>query len=377
MDRMDSAPSEPPTTVPTAKKREYLKQSDVPEFPLEDALRIARVIAEQYGKHATRPADIAIALDLLPGGRQFKGLSGSAVAYELTDAAAQAEAIGLTELGRRAVAPTEEGDDVVALREAFLRPRVIREFLERYDGSMLPTDERIGRNVLDSLGVPMGRAAETLAQIVSTAEELGLLADVRGKKVVNLLGGAPPRLHAVAPPDAQESVAKGTELDQATDDVPLADEAPLESPVALVPQENRKVFVSHGSNRKIVDQLKDMLVFGQFEPVISVERESTSKPVPEKVLDDMRSCGAGIIHVGVESVITDAEGGEHRQLNSNVLIEIGAAMALYGRNFILLVEDGTQLPSNLQGLYEVRYEGTTLDATATMRLLRAFNDFER
>jgi predicted nucleotide-binding protein len=58
-----------------------------------------------------------------------------------------------------------------------------------------------------------------------------------------------------------------------------------------------------------------------------------------------------------------------------VLIEIGAAMALYGRRFILLVEKGATLPSNLQGLYEVRYEGEKLDYDATMRLLKAFNDF--
>jgi predicted nucleotide-binding protein len=136
------------------------------------------------------------------------------------------------------------------------------------------------------------------------------------------------------------------------------------------------VFVTHGSDRKIVEQLKGMLEFGEFEPVIAVERETTSKPVPDKVLDEMRSCGAGIIHVGVERVITDTEGEEHRQLNPNVLVEIGAAMALYGRNFILLVEEGTTLPSNLQGLYEVRYHGKTLDADATMRLLKAFKDFK-
>ena len=62
-------------------------------------------------------------------------------------------------------------------------------------------------------------------------------------------------------------------------------------------------------------------------------------------------------------------------LNPNVLIEIGAALALYKRNFILLVEKGVQLPSNLQGLYEVRYEGGKLDYEATMKLLRAFSDF--
>jgi len=69
-------------------------------------------------------------------------------------------------------------------------------------------------------------------------------------------------------------------------------------------------------------------------------------------------------------------GAEHPQLNSNVLIEIGAAMALYGRNFILLVEEGASLPSNLQGLYEVRYEGKSMDAGATMKLLKAFKAFK-
>ena len=50
-------------------------------------------------------------------------------------------------------------------------------------------------------------------------------------------------------------------------------------------------------------------------------------------------------------------------------------MALYGRKFILLVEKGASLPSNLQGLYEVRHEGGKLDYESTMKLLKAFNDF--
>lgn len=90
----------------------------------------------------------------------------------------------------------------------------------------------------------------------------------------------------------------------------------------------------------------------------------------------MRSCGAGIIHVGTEQTITDAEGNDHVVLNENVLIEIGAAMALWGDNYILLVEEGTKLPSNLQGLYEARYQGTALDHDATMKLLRTFKEFK-
>jgi predicted nucleotide-binding protein len=93
-------------------------------------------------------------------------------------------------------------------------------------------------------------------------------------------------------------------------------------------------------------------------------------------MDDMRSCAAAIVHVGTEMKVLDEEGKEFRMLNPNVLIEIGASMALYGRRFILLVEKGVTLPSNLQGLYEVRYEGSKLDYDATMKLLKAFNDFK-
>ena len=94
-------------------------------------------------------------------------------------------------------------------------------------------------------------------------------------------------------------------------------------------------------------------------------------------MDDMRGCYAGIVHVGTEKVLLDDKGEEHRIVNPNVLIEIGAAMALFGRRFVLLVETGVTLPSNLQGLYEVRYEGTKLDHDATMKLLKAFTEFRK
>ena len=66
----------------------------------------------------------------------------------------------------------------------------------------------------------------------------------------------------------------------------------------------------------------------------------------------------------------DRDGGEHSKINDNVLIEIGAAMALYGKKVVLLVEKGLALPSNLQGLYRCDFEGDRLDYDATMKLLK-------
>src|SRR5205814_9424795 len=89
-----------------------------------------------------------------------------------------------------------------------------------------------------------------------------------------------------------------------------------------------------------------------------------------------RGSGAAIIHVDADRTITDKDGTEHVLLNPNVLIEIGAAMAFYGRRFILLVRDGVKLPSNLQGLFEVRYTGETLDAVSTIKLLEEIKDIK-
>jgi len=110
---------------------------------------------------------------------------------------------------------------------------------------------------------------------------------------------------------------------------------------------------------------------------VSVERESVAQPVPDKVMNDMRTCGAGIIHIEDEVRLLDEEATQHIMLKQNVLIEIGAAMALFGRRFILLVKEGVELPSNLRGLYEVRYGGDKLDGDVTIRLLKAINEMKK
>jgi predicted nucleotide-binding protein len=93
-------------------------------------------------------------------------------------------------------------------------------------------------------------------------------------------------------------------------------------------------------------------------------------------MNDMRSCSAAIIHIDVEQRIVHDDGTTHIIPNPNVLIEVGAVMALYGRRFILLVRQGIKLPSNLQGLFEVRYDGDKLDGNATIKLLKAINDIK-
>jgi hypothetical protein len=171
---MPRSRKKPENAAPTERKepkRRYISQSDVPRHSLDEALRIPHAIADNYGKEPTSPLDVATALQIQPTSGTFRSLAGAAMAYDLTDGGPNVESIGLTKLALRIVAPTEEGDDLVAKREALMRPRVVREFLEKYNGSKIPA-ENIGMNVLERIGVPPEATERTFRLIVNGADDL-------------------------------------------------------------------------------------------------------------------------------------------------------------------------------------------------------------
>lgn len=357
------------------QKRTYLKQSDVPSASLEEAVRIPMALFDHYGGKPAAPIQVAKALNMAPNGSQIQVLSGAAIAFGLIEGGAQASLISVTDLARRILRPKEEGSEIAARREAILRPRVFAEFLRQYDGSPLPRTD-IGQNVLEDMGVPRERTDEVLERIVSSAVSVGFIEEIKGKQYVSLQGASHLADHSTESEPTSQLLDTPDEAELPKPaDPPSNARSPL-SEAIMDDARRRRVFVTHGKNRALVDPIKKLLEYGELDPVVSVDRQSVSKPVPEKVMDDMRSCGAAIIHVDAEQVIVDRDGSEHVFLNPNVLIEIGAAMAFYGKRFILLVRDGVKLPSNLQGLYEVRYTGDTLDANGTIKMLDAIKDIK-
>lgn len=351
------------------KNKKRLNQLDVPAYSLEHAMRVPIAVFENYAGGPSKPIDVAAAMDLSPTSSQFRMLTGSAIAYGLTEGGAQSQEIALTELANKILQPLEEGIDLDAKRESLLKPRIIGEFVNKYDGSPIPKDQ-IAQNVLTSMGVPNERASDVLALILEGAEGLGLITEIKGKKYVNL---SSPKARPAAPlPEVDELNYEDDDPVTAFTPEPVTTTTTGQSESTPI-SNNKRVFITHGRNKTFIEPIKKLLSFGEMEAVVSVEKQSVSQPVPEKVMNDMRGCGAAIIHVEDELTLLDKDAKEHVMLNPNVLIEIGAAMALYKKRFILLVKDGVKLPSNLQGLYEVRYSGESMDGEATIKLLEAIN----
>ncbi|MBS0646787.1 MAG: nucleotide-binding protein [Verrucomicrobia bacterium] len=372
-------PKPEPKKVEETAKRMYVSQSDVPNHSLEEAIKVAQSIYDDYGGKATPPHQVAIALDISPAGKKWQNLAGASIAYGLTNGGCKSAVITVTDLGKRIVAPEEEGDDDFAKVDACLNPKIIKDFFLKYDKAKFPKD-LIAKNVLVSQGVPKEKADEVYDIILANGNFVGLIQETKTGPFVYIDKS---KLTPVEKTNGDSSTPVVT-VEKDDDELPeeLAAKLNFKKPVKEVTSETDfnvkpKVFISHGKNRKIVDQLKEILTFGQFEVVVSVDKESTAISVPEKVFSDMRDCNAAVIHVEGELELLDKDGNVHNTINQNVLIEIGAAMALYGKRFILLCESSLKLPSNLQGLYRCNYDGKELSYESTMKLLKAFNEFRQ
>jgi predicted nucleotide-binding protein len=381
------APADEPDSAPERKRRKAIAQTDIPSVDLDEALRVARALGDDYAFQPSTPLDIARSVGMQPGSGPFRTLLGASAAYGLTEGSAWAEKITITPVGRRVVRPTEDGDDLAAKREAFMKPHVTRKFLTSYNRGKVPRDE-IARNVLaEKFEIPGSEAARVFKQVIDDARSLGLLTDIGGVEYVQLDAALVNPVAAPAPTreddhGKDENASPNGDF-RALFEPPtprpetVAATAPPAATVAPTPPATlRKMFMTHGSNKAFVELLKQLLKYGELEAVVAEQRETSAVPVPDKVIGAMRGCGSAIIHVDAERTITDPDGNEHVLLNENVLIEIGAAMALYDKRFILLVREGVKLPSNLQGLYQLRYTGDTLDAATALKLLEAITDIK-
>jgi predicted nucleotide-binding protein len=212
---------------------------------------------------------------------------------------------------------------------------------------------------------------------VAAAGKLGTITKGRGGNATRLtldknevsafLEGGP----ATPPWEETEDAEEGG----AAEEEHVSEEAPVDpTPEAPTEIEPMRVFISHGSNHDVVEQIEIMLGLADFKAEIAEAEETAAIPVSKKVLGAMRRCQAGIIAVTVDEGRKDDE--DRYVLNENVLIEIGAAFVLYDERVVLLWDKRLDVPSNLQGLYRCEFEGDELSWTAGMKLMKAIKGFK-
>jgi predicted nucleotide-binding protein len=344
-------------------------KSDFPKDTLQAALRVAQALEDNNGGQPLPPIEAASAIGVSPGASGFRVILSSSIKYGLTSGSYNSDTVALEDRGRDVVEAKSDDARRNALVQGALSPSTFNRIYQHFKGKKLPEASFFENTVVRDFEVPREHAKRCIDIFVQNAEFVGLIKTLPSGKWLSTT--AAPLEEALDVEAEAESEAQNEGGASTSDSAKLGSKPPTVPALSGKP----KVFIAHGKSPQIVTQLKDVLTFGNFEPVVAEEYETAAKPLPDKVLDLMRGCSAGIIHVASEDELLDKSGGVHHKLNENVLVEIGASMALYGRKFILLVQKGLHLPSNLSGLYCCYYEGDKLDYDATMKLLKAFGEF--
>jgi len=357
--------------MPEEKKRRYATQM-FPKNSLIDAVRIAESIKDNNAGNPCHLLDLAKSLDFSPNSGAFRTLIASSSKFGLTTGSHSADKIALTTIGMRVVSPTSDEEYKQALKEALFNVRFFEMFFTKFDNNKVPREELLRNTLMRDFAIPAEDTKACYGMILKNAKELGIITDIKGIdyfQISNLAAGAAISEEEMLPP---ETTGEGgpSEVRPAVQ-YPTPPPQPSPQPPGFVPH----VFVSHSKNRRIVAQIKEILDFGQFDHKIAVETATTAIPIPEKVFGLMRDCNCAIINVSADES-EKREDGTYG-VNPNVLIEIGSAFLSYNKRVILLADRRVKLPSNLQGLAVLYYEGDELDFETVMELQKTLTQFRK
>jgi predicted nucleotide-binding protein len=143
-------------------------------------------------------------------------------------------------------------------------------------------------------------------------------------------------------------------LDDGEEEAPPAPTPP--TPAASQAPAKNAIFVGHGGNKKPTDQLTRILTEYRIPFKQAVEEPNRARPIPQKVSETMRECGAAILVFTADKEYFDANQNPIWRPSENVSHELGAASVLYGERIVVFKEKGIELPSNFSSVGYIEFE---------------------
>lgn len=345
-----------------------------PLHSLKDALKIAESIKNNNNLHPYNRLDVAASLNQSPNSSNFRQLIISSNSYGLTKGSYISEKIALTDLGRKIVAPRSDTEKNIALKEALFNVSLFKEFFTKFNQGILTRKDLLINTLNHDYNIQLDKCEKAYNILTKNAQELGIIKNVGGTDYIRLDLLSPEAIKTAPEVDAKEGEDEEEIVEEETDEEESQEEQEYVGIKKINEPFKPRVFISHSKNKKIVNQIKQILDFGQFEYVTAEEIESTAIPISDKVFGLMKQCNCAIINLSV-----DNPEDKDIEINQNVLIEIGAAFLQYNKKVILLVDKriANKLPSNLHGLYRSEYQGDELSFETAMKLQKALTEFRK
>lgn len=140
----------------------------------------------------------------------------------------------------------------------------------------------------------------------------------------------------------------------------LARRSPHPLPLPPVTAHKNAIFVGHDGNRKPMEQLIKILNQYGIPHKEAIDEANRARPIPQKVAETMRECGAAILVITADKEYFDNVGEPIWRPSENVSHELGAASVLYGARIVVFKEKGIEPPANFSSVGYIEFEEDNL-----------------
>ncbi|GAH57960.1 unnamed protein product, partial [marine sediment metagenome] len=260
------------------KKKRKKTSLKYPKFSLLKSLEIAKSIMDN---NAGKPYDrlsLAKSLGQSPGSSKYRMQITSSGKFGLTKGGYNAPKISLTPLAISILRPKSEEEKENGLKEALFNIDFYKKIFNKYNKSKVPNKQLFKNTLLREFDIPQDVTEQCYKLIMENAKELNILQEISGSSWVNLdkfgdKGTIEEGIHEAIGVSIEKVESKEKEIKK----IITKDE--------LLKELKPNVFISHSKNMKILEQIKQILDFGQYDYLIAEEEETTAIPIPEKSLD--------------------------------------------------------------------------------------------
>jgi predicted nucleotide-binding protein len=137
-----------------------------------------------------------------------------------------------------------------------------------------------------------------------------------------------------------------------------------------VASDNKNVFIVHGHNLERRDELRDFLRDKlHLQPIILEECDDRGKTIIEKFEYYAPSCSFAFVLMTPDDMAASKARPESRlRARQNVILELGWFIGYLGRDrVVILSQGGLEIPSDIHGVVDIRFEKTISEVTEKIR----------
>ncbi|MGB6895949.1 MAG: hypothetical protein WBF37_08420 [Dehalococcoidia bacterium] len=192
--------SEEPQSSP-AKAKKSRSQIKFPYYPLDDAIRVARMVRDRGGGRCTLDQLARFVNAKSTDSGAFRSLIAATSLFGLVTASSGQ--VGVTDQVGKILSPVYEDDERQGRIEAFLSVPLFKAVYEHYRGQALPAEPGTKNALEHQFGVVKEQVATAYRVLMESADQAGFFATGRTHLV------EPPAKGAIGPPSEAKEAPRG------------------------------------------------------------------------------------------------------------------------------------------------------------------------